>query len=308
MIDLISLQSLIAVRDHGSVVAAARMLGFTPSAVSQQIKRLEHSGRQPMLERVGRGVVLTERGQLLADRGAELLGGLDALDTLVQSSYDVIAGTYRLATFATASRGLIAPLIARLNATTPALNVTVLEKDPREIVHLVARGLADAGLVHDWTAMHLDLPPEVETAQLLVDRADMIVHRDHPLAHYQRVSPLELAGERWAVTPAGTICHDWLLQMYALHGMRPDLRYHADDYATHVAMVAAGVAIALVPRMGRIDLPSTVIAIAVEDPVPERSVQLIWRRTASGSPARALVHRELMAIVANCGTVPHPDA
>ena len=55
MIDPVALRSLVAVRDHGSVVGAAAALGFTPSAVSQHVKRLESQSRQPLLERVGRG-------------------------------------------------------------------------------------------------------------------------------------------------------------------------------------------------------------------------------------------------------------
>lgn len=299
MLDLAALRSLIAVRDHGSIVSAAAALGFTPSAISQQIKRLESQGRRPMLERVGRGVVLTERGLLLAERGSHLLADMEGLENLAQSPDDLVGGSYRLATFATANRGLVAPLLSRLRQCAPQLDVKVLEADPREIVRLVARGLADVGIVHDWTAMRLELPPEVECATLLVDRADMLVHRDHRLARRRRVTPLDLAGEHWVVSPAGTICHDWLLQMYAEHGMRPDLRYDADDYATHVALVAEDVAIALVPRMGRVVLPDTVAIIEVHDPVPERAVQLIWRRSASNSAARALVQRELEAVVSS---------
>lgn len=299
MIDPVALRSLVAVRDHGSVVAAATALGFTPSAVSQHVKRLEAHSRQPMLERVGRGVVLTERARQLADRGAWLLAELDGLDRLVQSPDDAVAGTLRLATFATACRGLVAPLLPRLADVAPQLRLQVLEDDPREVVLAVARGQADLGLVHDWTSMRLDLPPGVDAAPLLVDRADMLVHRTHRLARRRRVTPADLVAEHWAITPAGTICHDWLLEMYAQHGMRPDLRYEADDYATHVALVAEDVAIALVPRLGRVVLPDSVVAVEVEDPTPERTVQLIWRHAGANSPAKALVQRELEAVVAD---------
>lgn len=297
MIDIAAIRSLIAVRDHGSIVAAAEALGFTPSAVSQQIKRLENHGSRPMLERVGRGVVLTERGLLLADRGSRLLDDLAGLENLVQSPDDVATGSYRLAAFATANRGLVAPLLARVRVAAPGLELKVLEDaDPRAIVRSVARGHADLGIVHDWTSMPLGLPPELESTALLEDQADMLVHRAHRLARRRSVTPAELSDERWTVTPAGTICHDWLVQMYAQHGMRPDLRYEAEDYATHVALVAHAAAIALVPRMGRVVLPETVVAVEVRDPVPRRTIQMVWRRTVSNSAARAVIHRELVAL------------
>lgn len=297
MIDLAAVRSLIAVRDHGSVVAAAEAMGFTPSAVSQQIKRLEHGDRLPMLERVGRGVVLTDRGRLLAERGSLLLDDLEELEHLVRAGDGLVAGPFHLATFSTANRGLVAPLLARLATTSPDLQVTVHEGDPRDIVALVARGQADAGLVHDWSSMRLDLPDGVESTTLLVDTADVLLHRDHPLAGSDVLSPGDLLQDRWVCTPPGTICHDWLLHMFAVHDVRPRLPYVDNDYATHVAMVTAGVAVALVPRLGRTPLPTDVVVVPVVDPVPQRKVQLIWRRSATSNPARRHLQAELETIV-----------
>ena len=75
MIDLVALDALRAVDTHGSVVAAADALGFTPSAVSQQVKRLEKQTGVPLLERVGRGVMLTGHGRHLVEQGTRLLDG-----------------------------------------------------------------------------------------------------------------------------------------------------------------------------------------------------------------------------------------
>lgn len=81
MIDLDALASLRAVHLEGSVVSAAASLGFTPSAISQQIKRLERQAGVSLLERVGRGVVLTGEGRQLVDRGARLLGDLEEIES-----------------------------------------------------------------------------------------------------------------------------------------------------------------------------------------------------------------------------------
>ena len=89
MIDLVALDSLRAVDGYGSVVAAADALGFTPSAVSQQVKRLEKQTGVPLLERVGRGVMLTGHGRHLAEEGARLLADLEEL----QSGLHQQAGT-----------------------------------------------------------------------------------------------------------------------------------------------------------------------------------------------------------------------
>jgi DNA-binding transcriptional LysR family regulator len=280
------------------VVGAAAALGYTPSAVSQQIKRLEQQSRAPMLERVGRGVILTDKGRLLAERGTRLLADLEQVQNLALDGADALTGQIRLASFSTACRGLIAPLLARLARTAPGLEVTFTEHDPRDVVTLVERGGAEMGIVHDWNSVPLDIPPSVERHHLLLDAADVLLPRDHPLSSASSVQALELADERWVSTPVGSICHEWLHMMFGQHGARPDIRYYDGSFATHVALVAEGVAVALLPRLGREQLPEEVRAVPVTDPAPRRDVGSIWRRASADNPVRRHVQRELEQMVA----------
>lgn len=296
MIDLGALRALIAVRDHGSIVAAATALDFTPSAVSQQIKKLERQSRSPMLERVGRSVILTERGRLLAAHGTTLLADLEKVENIAVGGAEELRGSFRIASFSTASRGIAAPLLARLRASAPDLEVTVVESDPRESVVLVERGGTDLAIVHDWSTIPLDIPSTLERRQLQVDVADVLLPADHPLASRDSVSPLDLLTERWVATPAGTICHEWLVHMFAMHGERPDIRYFDQSYSTHVAMVEHGVAVALVPRLGREQLPPHVRAVPVVDPAPQRRVSSLWRAASHGNPARQHVQHQLESL------------
>ena len=293
MIDLGALRSLIAVRDHGSIVAAAAALDFTPSAVSQQIKKLERQSRSPMLERVGRSVILTERGRLLAQRGALLLADLEKVENLAVGGAEELRGTFRIASFSTASRGIVAPLLARLRSTAPELDVTVTEVDPREAVTLVERGGTDLSVVHDWSTMPLEVPTTLEQHEVHIDRADVLLPWDHHLSLQDSVTPMDLVDERWVTTPAGTICHDWLVHMFAMHGARPDMRYFDGSYSTHAAMVEQGVAVALVPRLGRESLSPRIRAVPVVDPTPTRRVTAVWRASSHENPARMHVQREL---------------
>lgn len=297
MIDLRALRSLIAVRDHGSIVTAAAALEFTPSAVSQQIKKLERQSHTPLLERVGRGVILTERGRLLAERGATLLADLEQVENVALGGAEQLRGTFRIASFSTASNGLVAPLLARLRSSAPELDVTVVESDPRETVALVERGGADLAVVHDWNTLPLDIPSTLHSHPLLVDVADVLVHDDHALARRAAVTPMDLLAERWVTTPAGTICHEWLVQMFAMHAQRPDIRFYDGSYATHVAMVEQGVATALVPRLGRVPLPPAVRVVPVVDPTPQRRISSLWRTTSTDNLARCHVQSQLEGVV-----------
>jgi DNA-binding transcriptional LysR family regulator len=139
----------------------------------------------------------------------------------------------------------------------------------------------------------LDVPVTLERQQLMVDVADVLVPWNHRLAMRDAVSPLDLLRERWVTTPAGTICHEWLVHMFALHGARPDIRYFDASYSTHISMVEHANAVALVPRLGREPLPPQVRAIPVVDPTPQRHVSSLWRASSHENPARQHVQREL---------------
>jgi DNA-binding transcriptional LysR family regulator len=285
MIDLDALAGLRAVAKHGSVVAAAAATGFTPSAVSQQVKRLERQTGVPLLERVGRGVMLTAHGQYLVDEGERLLADLEQLEAGLQQRADVVAGRVRLVAFSTATRGLVAPVVRRVLDLHPALRVSLEEREPWDTVSLVADGHCELGIVHRWGGVPLDVPDHVTATPVLRDVADLIVHRDHPLATRRRVTPHDLVDQPWIATPEDTICRQWLHRMHDGTGRPPRIAHVSMEFESHLALVAAGLGVALVPRMGRAPLGDDLIAVPVTDPVPTREVDAIHRRTMADSPA-----------------------
>lgn len=290
MIDLTALTALRAVDDHGSVVAAAGALGFTPSAVSQQVKRLERQAGVPLLERVGRGVMLTRHGRHLVDAGARLLSDLEAIEAGLHHQADAVAGHLRVVAFSTAMRGLVAPAVAELLAAHPDLSIALSEREPWDTIEWVASGKCEIGLVHNWGDVPLSIPDHLERTQVASDVADVIVHRDHPLAGREQVAPVDLVDEGWIATPEGTICRQWLNRMYDGTGRVPRIAHESMEFDSHLAMVRAGLGIALVPRLGRQPLGGDLVAVRAHRPVPTRAIIALHRRSMSDSPAvRAIV-------------------
>lgn len=301
MIDLVALQSLLAVDHHGTVSAAAAAGGYTPSAVSQQIKRMERELGVELLDRVGRGVVLTEPGRQLVRHGHSILRHLEAAMSGLQVEDGGPGGRVRIAAFSTAVRGLVAPLAADLTAGSFDVETELIERDPPEAVDLIASGQADLAIVHHWVGVALHRPDRLQGELLGHDLADLLVHRDHPLAGRSGVTPADLLTQPWASTPVGSICHGWFTYMFAGFGTPPRVRFWSSEFASQQRLVAEGVAVALVPRLGRGPLPAEIVAVPVLDPVPTRVVEVLWRDSMAASPTLRHVRERLHKIFAGSG-------
>ena len=295
MIDLAALTSLRAVSDHGSVVGAADVLGFTPSAVSQQVKRLERQAGVPLLERVGRGVMLTRHGRHLVDAGARLLTDLEQIESGLHLQAGAVAGHLRVVAFSTAMRGMVAPAVRDLLEAHPDLSIALSEREPWDTIDLVASGQCEIGLVHSWGDVPLAIPEHLARTSVASDVADVIVHRTHPLAGRKAVTPRDLVDEGWVATPEGTICRQWLTRMYDGTGRLPRIAHQSMEFDSHLALVRAGLGIALVPRLGRQPLGDDLVAVPARAPVPTRDIVALHRRSMADSPAVAAVVAHLKA-------------
>ncbi|GGF53737.1 LysR family transcriptional regulator [Marmoricola endophyticus] len=285
MIDLDALVSLRAVSTHGSVSAAADALGFTPSAVSQQVKRLERQVGLALLERVGRGVILTDTGRRLVTSGGSLLQDLERVESDLHHAAGSVSGVLRIATFSTAVRGLVAPALGPVVRTHPDLRLKITEHEPWDAVARVADGRADLGVVHSWGDVPISVPEHLDSREIARDVADVVVPAGHALAERRRVRPADLVEVEWIATPEGTICRQWLDRMYVGTGRTPRIAHVSMEFDSHLALVEAGLGIALVPRLGRAPLADGVRALEAHDPVPTRTVTALHRRSMKDSPA-----------------------
>ncbi|MFF3516047.1 LysR family transcriptional regulator [Streptomyces sp. NPDC002573] len=292
MLDLQRLRALHAVSVHGTVGAAAAALGYTPSAVSQQIAKLERETRTTLLEREGRGVRLTDEARQLAGTAQELMAIVERAETDLEERRGVPAGRLTVAAFPSAARGLMPGVLADLARRHPALDARLTEVDPHLSVDLVAKGAVDLAVVHDWDIAPLPAPSGVEQAVIGDDLCDLLVPEGHPFDGRESVRREELGGERWICQPPGRVCHDWLLRTLRSAGHEPEVVHQADENPTLVALVGAGLGVALIPRLGRGPLPPEVVEVAL-DPMPVRRLYALWRTGAARRPAIAQTVRTL---------------
>ncbi|WP_371407694.1 LysR family transcriptional regulator [Kribbella sp. NBC_00662] len=294
MIDLGRLRALHAVAQYGSVNRAAEVLGYTPSAVSQQLAKLERETRTTLIERQGRGIVLTDAAQQLASTAARILALVEDAELTLDEQRGQAIGTLSIAAFPTAARGLLPPALARLLHEHEGLDIRVRETDPFEAVAAVNRGETDVAIVHDWHNTPLALPEGLSRAKLGSDPADVLMPASHRLAGKEFVRPEDLVGERWICQPVGSICHEWLIRTMRRAGVEPEVAYSVAEYQTQLSMLARGIGIGLLPRLGRGPVPDGVVAVPLQ-PAPTRRLYAVWRTTTSRRPAITVTLETLKA-------------
>jgi DNA-binding transcriptional LysR family regulator len=267
LIDAHRLAVLREVARAGSFAGAAAALRHTPSAVSQQIAALERGAGATLVERSTRGVTLTDAGRILLATAdaihAELQTAarqLHALDADGPQALTVV-------TFPSAGEPLLAPALSAMTAAADSpVEITVIEAEPDEALGSVRDGRADLALVYHF---HTSAPPPAWPADagpgrytaLLVDELRLLVPAGHPLAARPEVSLAEFAGDRWIQGWGDT--GDVTDMLAALSGFRPHVACRSSDYRFMIALVGAGVGVALVPSLalaGRpqvCDLPIT---------------------------------------------------
>jgi DNA-binding transcriptional LysR family regulator len=295
MLNLDRLRTLHAVATHGSLIAAAQSLNVSTSAVSQALSKLEDEVGEPLLERRGRSVGLTDAATLLSEHAARALSMLAEAEAELDARRGLVAGQLTVGAFATAARGLAPAVLRRMELAHPDLQVTLHELEPSDSIPLLERGGVDLVVAQDWVNAPLALPEGLVKAPLLDDVADIALPRRHRLARRTTIALDDLAGEPWITWPLGSICHDWLMQTLRRHGHDPRVRHTALEYATQLALVAAGQGAAVLPRLGRGSLPAGVRVVGVT-PTLHRHVYAIWRADASRRTAIRAAVDEFTAV------------
>lgn len=231
----------------GSYSAAARELGYTQPAITQQMRALERTVGSPLFTRVGRGMRLTEAGEALARHAEIILGSLEAAGRQLEAFRSLQAGRVRLCAFPSASATLLPEAMARLAAAHPGLRVELLEDEPPTSVQRLSRGECDITLAFTYPGMHENVPEEVTEVPLMEDHMTVLLPQGHRLAHSRSVELAELATERWI---AGCLrCRVNFLHECAEQGFAPDIVFSTDDNLVVQALVAEGLGVAVMPGL-----------------------------------------------------------
>ncbi|MEV0680629.1 LysR family transcriptional regulator [Actinosynnema sp. NPDC050436] len=249
MLNPVHLRTLVEVVATGSFAAAARSLGYTASAVSQQVSAFERAVGVALFEREAHSVRPSSAAVFIAERGAELLAALEGFEDEIAGLVGGRRGRVRLGTFPTASARVVPHAVALLVTERPDAEIGLDEGEPDDLLAQVLAGTIDLALVYAYDLVPRTWPEEL-TATPLLDEALLVVLPDgHPAGRAQ-VRVEELADERWISSRDGTAGATCAVRLCAAHGFTPRISFRSNDYGVVCGLVRAGVGVALVPALG----------------------------------------------------------
>lgn len=302
MIDPRRLRILRAAADHRTVTAAAAALYLSPSAVSQQLAALEQETGHTLLTRSGKGVRLTAAGDILLAHANEVLAQLERAEAELAAYAGGVAGEVTVASFATCIAEVLAPAMARLRRTHPAIRVRVRDAEGDESLPLVLDGEADLALAVEYRGAPRADDRRLARVPLYAEPFDAVLPADHPLAAEAEVPLSALADDDWIGPYPGNPCHDVMLLACELAGFQPRLTHSSDDFRAVVALAGAGAGVALVPRSALRGMEQDAVVRPVAGPAATRRVFAVVRSGADGHPLISPVLAALAAAAAGLPT------
>ena len=222
-----------------SISAAAVALGYTPSAVSQQIARLERDLHQDLIQRQGRRASLTTSGTILAESARRIISELESMSARVQAESHTVTGSLTVAAFPSAARGLLPRVVGRLARRWPDLQVRAVEVSSHGAVELVLAGQADLAVAHDWHGLPMDVTEGLSGRRVGVDVSDVLVNEHHVNAALGEADIQDFATDPWLYEP-GSVAQEFLAAAFRGASDGLSLGHRISEYATQVEMVAAG--------------------------------------------------------------------
>lgn len=289
MVTLVQLRVIDAVRRHGSVTLAAKELSYTQPSLSHHLARLEAQTGAKLLQKVGRGIRLTEAGRLLADRAAEIIGRVDAASAELSTLVGLDAGHVRLAGFGSVMSSLVPGAAEILAREHPGLSLGLTDTHPEEALQLLRAGHIEVALIfrYDETAPEED---GVRLLHLLDDPLHLLTTGGGTTLAAHRDSPWVAGCER---------CRSHLVEMCERAGFTPRLASTTDDMVVMQSLVAAGMGVTTIPGLAlrahrhpaidatRLDVPPRQIYAATygEPPDPPATTALL---RALGEAARLI--------------------
>ncbi|WP_190815925.1 LysR family transcriptional regulator [Saccharopolyspora pogona] len=250
MVNITQLRALCEVVREGSFAGAGRRLGYTSSAVSQQIAGLERVVGVTLFEREAHGIRATTAARYVAAQGEELLMRLGDFDARLAGLADGAHGHLRLGSFPTANSRIIPQVLASVMTAYPDADVELDEGNTGHLVAGVVEGHVDIAIVHVYALVPERWPAGLAGVELMTEDLLLVMPVEHPRANAEDFRLEDLRHDRWISSQDETDAARCLRRICAAHGFVPAVAFRSDDYDVVQGLVRGGAGVAIVPEMG----------------------------------------------------------
>jgi DNA-binding transcriptional LysR family regulator len=282
-VELRHLLALQAIAQEGSFGRAATRLGYTQSAVSQQIAALERAVGEKLIDRPGgpRAVSLTEAGELLLRHADAIVARMQAAQADLAAFAEGAAGPLRVGTYQSVSTRLLPAIVRRFKEAFPKVEIQLSESSIDDELELrLERGEVDLSFV----MLPMNEAP-LEAEQLLVDPYVLVVPTGSPLAGRTKRPTLREIAEQPLIGYRQCRSNVAIETAIRRAGAEPNFVFRSDDNGTVQGLVGAGIGIALVPHLTLMPTDDAVEIIELGDLVPPRLIGIAWHRDRYRTPA-----------------------
>jgi len=293
MLNLGRLQVLVEVVSRGSFSGAAQALSYTQSAVSQSIARLEHETGATLVVRDRRGVRPTAAGATLIAHAEAIFAQVQAAEAELDAVLGVRAGRLRVASFPSAGATLVPLAVARFREAHPNVSLTLAEGEPEQIAPRLRAGEFDLALLFEFPGVRERPGAGLRSTTLLEDPMHVALPAEHPLLSKAAISLADLRDQHWVQTSAASPCARHVVRSCVVAGFEPYVAFESDDYDVVQGLVAAGVGVALIPRLA---LTTVHPGIVVRELAPRSPARKVTVATMSG-PGVAPAARSMVSVL-----------
>jgi DNA-binding transcriptional LysR family regulator len=296
MLDLHRLRLLREFAERGTIAAAAAALGYTPSAVSQQLAALEREAGMALLDRTARSAELTDAGRRLASHAERILAQVEEAEADLTAAAQEPSGRVSVAAFPSAAAAF-APALARSLRAHPGLTLLLRQTQRGEGLRQVSSAEVDVALVDDWSGGLAGAVPASAGSALLRfyplvrDPLVLVVPRGHRLADPAEPVDLRQLREtsRWMAAPSGEPSRRAVDLLLAGVGGAPPVPWEFEGLGTILSLVARGIGIAAVPRLALAAGEARVVVRELPDGSPSREVYAVARAASVRRPSVAVI-------------------
>lgn len=293
--DLGRLMVLATIARLGTMKDAASELSYTPSAISQQVHRLESEVGATVLERHPRGVSLTEAGHRVVAAAesisAQLVGLRNDLDDLAGAR----TGTLRLGVFPTFAASILPEVITRFRDAHPGVDLVVKSSRMAPLRQLLETRELDMFLIWDYPWNRVE-DPALHVEELMTDETVLVLPRGHRLATRKSLTMGDLADESWVVREPGHPTREMITRCADAAGFEAMVRVEANDYPEVQAMIAAGFGVTLCPALATQPLREDVVVRALGPATPARRIRTARLADRAAGPLYQEMHATMQAV------------